>query len=41
LYLCKQNLQAGGHKIHYEVNENKKVLPGANFVITIKGVSYV
>ncbi|MEN9433728.1 MAG: hypothetical protein RLZZ422_1317 [Pseudomonadota bacterium] len=38
LYLCKQNLQAGGHKIRYETHENKKILEGANFVIEFKGL---
>lgn len=38
LYLCKQNLQAGGHKIRYEIYESKKLLSGANFVIEFKGL---
>lgn len=38
LYLCKQNLQAGGHKIRYETRPDKKLLPGANFVIEFKGL---
>ncbi|WP_160061180.1 ATP-binding protein [Psychromonas sp. L1A2] len=39
LYLCKQNLQAGGHKIRYEtLPENKKLL-GANFAIEFKGMN--
>ena len=38
LYLCKQNLQAGGHKIRYETRQDKKLLPGANFVIEFKGL---
>jgi signal transduction histidine kinase len=38
LYLCKQNLQAGGHKIRYETIEANKVLPGANFVLSFKGL---
>ncbi|MFT7389639.1 MAG: signal transduction histidine kinase [Candidatus Endobugula sp.] len=41
LYLCKQNLQAGGHKIRYETNDDKKILSGANFAITLKGISNV
>jgi signal transduction histidine kinase len=41
LYLCKQNLQAGGHKIRYEtLQENKKLL-GANFAIEFKGMNNV
>lgn len=38
LYLCKQNLQAGGHKIRYETRPDKKLLSGANFVIEFKGL---
>lgn len=38
LYLCKQNLQAGGHKIRYETRHDKKLLSGANFVIEFKGL---
>ncbi|WP_342079676.1 ATP-binding protein [Escherichia coli] len=39
LYLCKQNLMAGGHSIRYETIEELKKLSGANFVITFKGLS--
>lgn len=39
LYLTKQNLQAGGHKIRYETRPEKKLLPGANFVIEFKGLT--
>ncbi|MEP7728863.1 ATP-binding protein [Marinomonas primoryensis] len=39
LYLCKQNLQAGGHKIRYETRPDKKLLSGANFVIEFKGLT--
>lgn len=39
LYLCKQNLAAGGHSIRYETNADRVVLPGANFKIDIRGVS--
>jgi signal transduction histidine kinase len=39
LYLCKQNLLAGGHSIRYETNDVKKVLSGANFVISLKGIN--
>ena len=37
LYLCKQTLATGGHIIEYVTDELKKVLPGANFTITLKG----
>jgi signal transduction histidine kinase len=39
LYLCKQNLMAGGHSIRYETIDESKKLSGANFVITFKGLS--
>lgn len=39
LYLCKQNLMAGGHSIRYEAREDFKVLSGANFVIAFKGLT--
>lgn len=39
LYLCRQNLLAGGHSIRYETTENKKVLNGANFAIKFKGLN--
>lgn len=39
LYLCKQNLQAAGHSIRYETNDAKKILSGANFVISLKGIN--
>lgn len=38
LYLCKMNLQAGGHSIYYEDKEENKLLSGANFVVAFKGV---
>jgi C4-dicarboxylate-specific signal transduction histidine kinase len=38
LYLCRQNLMAGGHKIRYETQDENKILPGANFVIGFKGL---
>jgi len=38
LYLCRQNLQAGGHKIRYETSNDNKILPGANFAIAFKGM---
>jgi signal transduction histidine kinase len=40
LYLCKTNLQSGGHKIRYEKNECKKLLKGANFILGLKGVQH-
>lgn len=41
LYLCKTNLQAGGHSIRYEIIEDRKLLPGANFAIEFQGGKYV
>ncbi|WP_249553001.1 MULTISPECIES: ATP-binding protein [Shewanella] len=38
LYLCRQNLQASGHKIRYETLQENKLLPGANFAIEFKGM---
>lgn len=38
LYLCRQNLQAGGHKIRYETQDENKILSGANFIIEFKGL---
>jgi len=40
LYLSRANLAAGGHRIRYEVDEAKKSLPGANFLITLKGAEF-
>ncbi len=40
LYLCRANLAAGGHSIEYVVDENDKILPGANFAITFHGGKY-
>ncbi|MDE9562623.1 ATP-binding protein [Xenorhabdus bovienii] len=40
LYLSKQNLQAGGHKIRYETRESMKILPGANFAIEFMGMKH-
>lgn len=40
LYLCKQNLMAGGHSIRYEARDDYKVLSGANFAITFKGLTH-
>lgn len=36
LYLCKQTLAAGGHKISYVEGGVFKLLPGANFTITLR-----
>ncbi|WP_223498681.1 ATP-binding protein [Serratia sp. JSRIV001] len=38
LYLCRTNLQPGGHSIRYEINESGKKLSGANFVIKFNGI---
>lgn len=38
LYLCRVNLSVGGHKIRYAIDEDPKVLGGANFLIDFKGV---
>ncbi|MEN1924553.1 ATP-binding protein, partial [Enterobacter asburiae] len=38
LYLCKQNLMAGGHRIRYEARDSFKKLDGANFAIAFKGL---
>jgi signal transduction histidine kinase len=36
LYLCRQTLAAGGHKIEYAVESPRKVLSGANFAIKLR-----
>ena len=36
LYLCKVNLQASGHDISYLSDPKRKILPGANFAITLR-----
>ncbi len=36
LYLCRQTLAAGGHRIEYVTEEGAKILPGANFAITLR-----
>ena len=41
LYLCRANLAAGGHTIKYVTEKSLKILPGANFVIDLKGAKYV
>ncbi|MCV2885892.1 ATP-binding protein [Aestuariibacter sp. AA17] len=38
LYLCRMNLQAGGHDIYYEKDPANKVLEGANFIVSFQGV---
>ena len=40
LYLCKANLAAGFHEISYVTNEDRKVLPGANFSIKFKNAEF-
>jgi C4-dicarboxylate-specific signal transduction histidine kinase len=40
LYLCRVNLAAGGHTIHYATEDKFKKLSGANFVINLKGAKY-
>lgn len=41
LYLSRVNLLAGGHHIEYVTDEEFEVLPGANFVIEFRGLSFV
>lgn len=36
LYLCRQTLAAGGHKISYAEDEAFKLLSGANFIINLR-----
>lgn len=36
LYLCKQTLAAGGHRIEYVTDGSLRRLPGANFAITLR-----
>lgn len=38
LYLCRENLAAGGHRIEYAKSRQHKILPGANFVLYLKGI---
>jgi signal transduction histidine kinase len=40
LYLCRTNLAAGGHQIHYGEDHKERVLPGANFVMEFLGAEY-
>ncbi len=39
LYLCRQNLAAGKHSIEYAPPGAYRLLPGANFVIHLQGIS--
>jgi signal transduction histidine kinase len=36
LYLCRQTLAAGGHRIEYVTDPAAKILPGANFAISLR-----
>lgn len=38
LYLCRENLGAGGHTIDYAQDSARRVLCGANFVIHFRGI---
>ncbi len=40
LYLCRMNLMASGHSIRYASEKKYQVLPGANFIIELKGASF-
>lgn len=40
LYLCRANLAAGNHQIHYATDSKYKKLHGANFVIRLKGMDF-
>lgn len=40
LYLCRANLAAGGHTIDYATDKTHRLLPGANFVIKLRGVEH-
>ncbi|MCV3767151.1 ATP-binding protein [Rhizobium sp. TRM95796] len=39
LYLSQANLAAGGHTIRYVQDDDRKVLPGANFAIIFRGAN--
>ena len=39
LYLSRVNLEAGRHAIRYAEGSDPRVLPGANFIIELRGVS--
>jgi signal transduction histidine kinase len=40
LYLCKENLGAGGHTIEYAEVSEHRLLSGANFVIHFRGIEH-
>lgn len=40
LYLCRANLAAGGHTIAYASDKAHRLLPGANFVIKLRGLQH-
>lgn len=40
LYLCRANLAAGGHTIAYATEKAHRLLPGANFVISIRDLRH-
>ncbi|OWU68247.1 hypothetical protein ATO2_12775 [Roseovarius sp. 22II1-1F6A] len=40
LYLCRINLMAGGHSIHFATDRKFRKLDGANFVIELKGANF-
>ncbi|WP_413596205.1 ATP-binding protein [Citrobacter youngae] len=40
LYLCRTNLQAGGHSIEYTTERKFRRLIGANFIIDFKGATF-
>jgi signal transduction histidine kinase len=40
LYLCRANLAVGGHSIEYATDVVHRRLPGANFVIKIRGLEH-
>jgi signal transduction histidine kinase len=40
LYLCRANLAAGGHSIAYATDPAHRILPGANFIIRMRGLQH-
>lgn len=40
LYLCRANLAASGHRIEYAVDDQFKLLDGANFLLIFKGIDH-
>jgi signal transduction histidine kinase len=40
LYLCRANLAAGAHSIAYASDASHKLLPGANFVVRLRGLEH-